>query len=109
VLHPPGDEDREDGVTVPDGTRHDLPVICLPRDDGDPVGDVRELLDALLPADRDDLVAPVQGVLHHVAPELAGRADDAHLRGPRHPVGSLDAGFHDDPLLRRKVSPYAVR
>ena len=36
-----------------------------------------ELADALLPADGDDLVAPVERVLHHVLAELPGGPDDA--------------------------------
>ena len=68
-----------------------------------------ELAHALLTADTDHLVAPVQRMLHHVPPELPGGADDADLhecrlsntqaasrgtlnRGPRTRVPARHAG-----------------
>ena len=47
----------------------------------DPALELGELADALLAAHGDDLVAAIQRVLDHVAPELPGRADDADPHG----------------------------
>src|SRR5262249_31236073 len=56
-----------------------LAIVRRSRNDGDASLERVELTDALIPAHADHRIAPIQRVLHHVAPELAGRTDDAHL------------------------------
>jgi len=64
-----------------------------------------------LPAYPDNLVAPIQRVLHHVLPELPGGSDDADFRsivvhafrlvGPPSP---LQVGGHSRTLAQPRVS-----
>ena len=77
TVYPPRDEDDEHPVAARDRALDDLAVVRRARDDGDPPLERVELGNALLPADAHHLVAAVERVLHQVAPELPGRADDA--------------------------------
>src|SRR5215218_10955437 len=54
----------------------DFGVVCRSRDDRHAPLERVELADAFLAAHADDLVAAIERVLHHVAPELARRSDD---------------------------------
>src|SRR5690606_32070556 len=85
------DQDGENPVAPGDRLPDHLAVVGRPRHDGDAALELLELLDALLPADADDLVAAVEAVADHVAPQLARRPDDAdplHDLSPLTPVRS---------------------
>ena len=79
----PRGEHHEHAVAPLDRPPDHVAVVRLAGDDRDPVPEVVELADALLPADADDLVAALERVPDHVAAELPGRADDADLHRAR--------------------------
>jgi len=74
-VHPPGREHDQHAVATGDRAPDDLTVVGRPRADGDAVAEAVQLVNALLPADSDDLVPAVERVLGHVLPELADDAD----------------------------------
>src|SRR6185295_16907510 len=69
----------ENAVATGDGALDDLAVVGRSRYDRDALLEGIELLHAGLAAHADYLVAAIQGVLHHVLPELSGSPDDADL------------------------------
>ena len=69
----------ENAVATCDGALDDLAVVGRSRYDRDALLEDIELLHAAVAAHADDLVAAIQGVLHHVLPELSGSPDDADL------------------------------
>src|SRR5437764_2213592 len=73
------DEHDEHSVAPGNCPLDDLGVVGRAGDERDPTAEFVELPDALRPAHADHLVAPVERVLDHVAPELPGRTDDADL------------------------------
>ena len=76
LLHSPRHEYGEHAVTPGDGLLDDFTVVGCSGNDGDLSPEPVEFADALLPAHAHDLVAPIERVLHHVLPQLAGRTDD---------------------------------
>lgn len=76
-MHAARDEHDEHPAAAGDGTLDDLPVVGLSGDDCDATPEVVELPDALLATDADDVVASVERVPDHVAPELPRSPDDA--------------------------------
>src|SRR3954454_16495389 len=76
-------EHNQHPVAPSDCELDDLRIVCCSRNHGDPSLKSVELAHALLTADTDHLVAPVQRMLHHVPPELPGGADDADLHERR--------------------------
>jgi hypothetical protein len=69
----------ENAVATGDGALDDLAVVGRPRYDRDALLEGIELFHAGVAAHADDLVAAIQGVLHHVLPELSGSPYDADL------------------------------
>ena len=81
-MDAPRDEDDEHAVAAGDRPLDDLVVIGRAGHDADPILELGELPDALLAAHGDHLVAAIERVLDHVAPELPRRADDADPHTP---------------------------
>lgn len=79
LLHAPGHQYRQHSIAALDSAPDDVTIVCRPRDDGNSILQIVELVDALLPANSDYLVAALQRMLRHVPAELAGDADDANL------------------------------
>ena len=87
-----------------------LAIVGRSRNHSDAPLEAIELLDAALTADADDLIAPLQRLLHHVLAELPRRSDDADPQG-RHPVtgagvgetvsGAVAVGGSSPPMSRR--------
>ncbi len=71
------DEHHEHPAAPRDGAPDDVGVVRGSGDDRDTPFELVELPNALLPAHADNLVPPIERVLHHVLPELPGSADDA--------------------------------
>jgi len=71
-------EHDEHPVAPRDRPLYDLGVIRCSWSDRDAPLERVELPNALLPAHANDLVAPIERLLHHVLPELPGGADDAN-------------------------------
>ena len=84
MVHPPRHEDDEHAVAPRNRLLDDLSVVCRSAVEFDPIGELVELRDALLAADADHLVSAIEGVSHHVAPELSGGADNANAVGMTH-------------------------
>jgi hypothetical protein len=76
-VDPARDEHDEHPVAPRDGAPDDVGVVRGSGDDRDTPLELVELPNALLPAHADNLVSPIERVLHHVLPELPGSADDA--------------------------------
>src|ERR687898_245022 len=93
----------------PGAPRHrlldDIAVVRRSRNDGDALLKCVELLDALLPADTDYLVATVQRVLHHVLPELRRGPDDADPHRVPPVVSSTNDLFTLASLRKAVVDP----
>ena len=83
VLAPNRDQHSEDAVAAAHGALDDVAVVGRPGDNGDPLLERAELVYAAGAAHADHLVAAVQGMLHHVLPELPGKPDDADLEHRR--------------------------
>src|SRR6266545_2985802 len=75
------DQHDEHPVAPGDRSLDGIGVVRRSRHDRDAAGELVQLVNAFLPAHADNLVAAIERVPHHVAPELAGGPDDAHLRG----------------------------
>src|SRR5215208_5254386 len=88
----------EDALATGDGALDDLAVVGRSRYDGDASLEGIELFHAGATAHADYLVAAIEGVLHHVPPELSGSANDADLPHVR----KLTLG-------RRAVAPVGIK
>jgi hypothetical protein len=99
VVHPPRHQHRKHGVASVDRPCDDRPVVGRSGEHGDPSGELGELGHAALPAHTHDLIPAVQRVLHQVAPELAGRADDAHPLPRARLLGFVRTVRIHDPLF----------
>jgi len=82
-MDAPRNEHNEHSVASGDRALDDFGVVCRSRDDRHAPLERVELADAFLAAHADDLVAAIERVLHHVAPELARRSDDTDFHHAR--------------------------
>ena len=78
-MDTPGGQHGENPVAPRHRFADDLAVVCRSGYDGHAPLERIEFSDALLTADADYLVAPVQRVLHHVLSGLPGGSHDADL------------------------------
>ncbi len=56
----------------------DLAIVRCTRENGDPPFETVEFSYAALPTNTNHLVAPIQGMLNHVSPELPGRTHNTN-------------------------------
>src|SRR5689334_25202041 len=115
-VHAPRHQYGEHPIAPVDRAPDDLAVVRRSRNDADALLEGVELADALSPAYPDNLVAPIQRVLHHVLPELPGGSDNADLRSvdvhPFRLVGTpcrYKSGGHSRTLAQRSARARRAR
>jgi hypothetical protein len=95
----PGYQHGEHTITACNRILDDLGVIRHTWNDGDAASERIKLVDALLSAHTDHLIAAIQGVLHHVLPKLPGsphNTNSLHSVPRFKPIGfSIRTGCRD--------------
>ena len=98
MVHPPRGENDENAIAPAHSAADHVTVVGRPRNNRDAIAKNVELGDALFTTDTHHLVAAIECVLDHVAPELPRRANDAdlprsvHIHGPNHDTRRCRSG-----------------